>query len=218
MHYTAKLLPPTFFEKFKIFSENPSFFQNSSNCLISFKNLTNRVAFCSKLATISNFWNFEGFFQKTHFFCKKTQLLKVLRNLTVPFAFEIQLANFNCFQKIHVFFRKIHLFFWIAQSFNVLGNLTVSVAFYIKLAIISSFWKFQGFFRKTHLFFAKPKFWMFWENCQFQLHSVANFLPSAVVERSTSLRKQHLFLKIPNFERFEKFYFFIRFLQQKCHL
>ena len=139
----------------RFFLKNSPFFPNSSNCLNFLKNLTNRVAFSSKFATISDFWKTQIFLGPPIFFAKN--------------------SNSECFEKSHHFIRIRH-------QIGYLQFVSKNPSFFLK---------------KTIYFSEKHKVWKFWEILLFQLHYTAKL--------------------IPNFERFEKSNYFIRFLKQKCY-
>ena len=165
LHYTANLLPPAIFDKFKIFfSKNPFFFQNSSIYLIFLRNLSNRVAiyrvaFYSKLATITEFWKTETFFGITLFWKEPNFWTFWEISLFHSYSASFCLSS-ACFKKLKFRFQKNHLFFWITQTLIFLRNHTVSVAFYNKFATISIFWNFQYFFSENqYISLKKPKCW-----------------------------------------------------------
>ena len=147
MHYTAKLLPPAVFGKIKIFSENPFFFQNSSNCLILWE------IWQSELHSSANMPPSVSF-EKLQLFSEKTQLLNVLRNPCNTFAFEIKLAIFSLFQKNSIFFFKktIRFFekpkFWTSWESYWISCILHQICYH------QHFLKISRFFSENPCFFA----------------------------------------------------------------
>ena len=92
------------------------------------------------------------------------------------------------------------------------------VVFSATLLALAIFQNFKVFFRKYHLCFErKPKFRTFREILQIQWHSSLNLQPLAIFEKSIFFSKEpNFFRKKPNFESFEKFYFFSRILHHFC--
>ena len=158
------MLPPAVFEKYKsFFPKNPLFYQNSWNCLMFLRNLTNRVAFYrvafyTKLATISEFWKTKTFFRITLFW-KEPNFWTFGE---IPLFHSHSASNWlssACFRKFKFRFQKNHLFFWLPQILIFLRYHTVSVAFYNKVATISFFWKFQYFFSENlYIYWKNPNF------------------------------------------------------------
>ena len=68
------------------------------------------------------------------------------------------------------------------------------------------------------IFFAKKNLKFRVETLPFDTHSAANLPPLGMSKKSIFLEKPiYFFKKDPNFERFEKFYYFCRFRRPICY-
>ena len=158
------MLPPAVFEKFKsFFPKNPLFYQNSWNCLMFLRNLTNRVAFYrvafyTKLATISEFWKTKTFFRITLFW-KKPNFWTFWE---IPLFHSHSASNWlssACFRKLKFRFQKNHLFFWLTQ---ILIFFEIS---YRISCILQQICYYQ-LFLKISIFFSE-NLYIYWKNPNF---------------------------------------------------
>ena len=89
-----------------------------------------------------------------------------------------------------------------------------------KLLPLASFYNFMFFVRKTHfLFLKRPEVWTFWGLLPFQsiLQQVCCFCHFRRLQFFSKNRSILYYFKIPKFERFEKPYEFLSFVQQFCY-
>ena len=162
LHYTANLLPPAIFDKFKIFfSKNPSFFQNSSIYLTFLRNLSNRVAvyrvaFYSKLATINEFWKTETFFGITLFWKEPN-----FRTFWEISLFHLYSASFclssACFKKFKFRFKKKTSVFLHTPNFDLFEKSYCISCILQQICYDQHFLKVSLFFWKTYIFFKKTQ-------------------------------------------------------------
>ena len=145
----------TFSKNSRFFSENPSFFQNSSIYLTFLRNLSNRVAiyrvaFYSKLATINDFWKTETFFGITFFW--KEPNFWTFREISLFHSYSASFClSSACFKKINFSFQKNHLFFWITHILNFLRIILDQLQSTSNLLP-------SAFFENFNIFFGKPMF------------------------------------------------------------
>ena len=193
-------------------------FLSKAHFLNVWRNITNSVAFWSKIAAFSIFCRNQGFFRKTHLiFLNRSHFLNVLRSLTFSVAFYGKFSTLAVFKKFTILFEKSICF--LKNSPNLLPalrNVTCSVAFYSKIATFTVFLDKTFFLKNAYFLIGKTRFWTLWKNGIFQSHFTANLLVSAVFKKTTSFPKTHLFFfkKNRTFESFEKSYSFSRILQQ----
>ena len=104
---------------------------------------------------------------------------------------------------------------------NVSRILTISVAFYNNFFNLGDFYKINFFSKKPYILFIIAKFWTFCEVLLFQSRFTTGLLRSAIFFGKNQFffqKTHHIFpSKKLNFERFEKFYYFSRILQQFCY-
>ena len=129
--------------------------------------------------------------------------------------------NFNVFFRFPIFSCKKNKFwkFWEILLFCLHWTsnwLTVSVAVDIKLAKLSCFQKLRFLSRKNHLVFQNPIFRIILL-IQSTCGKFATFSHLTKQFKIFSRETHLLFKNKTNFERFEKPYSFIRFLQQNCY-
>ena len=104
---------------------------------------------------------------------------------------------------------------------NVLRILTISVAFYNNFFNLADFYKINFFSKKPYILFIIAKFWTFFEVLLFQSRFTTGLLRSAIFWKKSIFfsKTHHIFpSKKLIFERFEKFYYFSRILQQFCYI
>ena len=158
MHYTAKLLPPAFFEKFKIFFRKTHIFPKQLKLFDVFEKSDKSSCIlrsCILQQTCHHQWILKNsnFFQDDPFFLEKTQFFVRFEKSHYFIRIRHQIGYLQLVsENSSFFFKKTICFFWITQILNFLRNHTVSVAFYNKFATISFFWKFH-FFLENLLFF-----------------------------------------------------------------
>ena len=160
-------------------------------------------------------------------FIKKPKFLtlNVLRSPALPVTFFGNFASSSNFSKCQKNFPKNPSIFWkksqISESFGISRKFIRVLQQHCNLY---HFVKNAWFFYERHIYFSFkiPNFqlWTFWEFLLFQSLSSATLLALAIFQNvKFFFRKHHLSVEEnPNFESFEKSYFFSRILQQICFL
>ena len=196
-----------FSKKSMFFLKSSPFFPNSSNCSKFLENLTNRVAFYSKFATISDFCttqiflgspifltknsNSEGF-EKSHYFIRIRHQIGYLRLVSKKFKF--------VFQKNHLFFLKNLKFEGFEKSYCF--SCIIQQNCYLQPVLENS----QFVLKNPPFSKQLTIFKVFWEILLIPSHSTSNLLPLAVFEnfKFFSRETQIFCKKKQTFECFEK--------------
>ena len=166
MHYTAKLLPPAIFEKFKIFFRKTHIFPKQLKLFDVFEKSDKSSCIlqsCILQQTCHHQWILKNsnFFQDNHFFWKKPNFWTFWE--ISPFHSH-SISNWlssTCFRKLKFLFQKNHLFFWITQILNFLRVILYQLHSTSKLLPSAFFEKFKVFSEDPYFFAKKPIFHSF---------------------------------------------------------
>ena len=155
MHYTANLLLPAIFDKFKIFFfEKPIFFPKQLNLFDFFEKSIKsscNLQSCILQQTCHHHWILKNWnFFRDNPFLERTQLLNVLRNLSISFVFGIILSIFSLFQKTQVSFSKKPSVFLNNPNFDLFEKS------YCISCILQQICYHQHFLKLSIFFFGKP--------------------------------------------------------------
>ena len=146
-----------------------------------------------------------------------------MRSFTNSVAFDIKFATLCDFlKKKHNFFSKNAFILYVKTIFERFENSYYFNCILQQIFISGDFYKIKFFSKIPYIFFTITKVWRFREVLFFQSRFTTSLLCSAIFwKKSICFRKTHQFFFPPknlNFERFENFHYFSRFLQQLCYI
>ena len=146
--------------------------------------------------------------------------MNVSRNFTIS-HFLANLIPLAILKKFKIIFSKNQYIFLKTQTLNILRRFTILVAFYGKFATFSDSEKIQYFFSKNpSILFKKAQFLNVLRNFTISVAIYIKFATFSDFEKIQYCfsKNPSTFFKNPNFEHFEKYYFFSRILRQICYL
>ena len=156
------MLIPAIFEKFKVFSENASFFSEKPNFWEFWEIRLFRSHSTSNWLTSTAFKKFKFFSRKTICFLESKNW--TFREILLIQSMLRQVCYLWPFNKNSTFFLRTYLFFkQKKQILNVLRIFSISFAFYSKFATFRRFWKVQDFSENLFMFLIKLKFFELFE-------------------------------------------------------